>query len=96
MSFGQIPMAEPTNHPTTKLPTNSKGKKRETKNTQTIPNTNQDSQSDKNDESVDLENTFFIQEIFDNSNTVNSVKPITFNNNKPVKYSPKISDEIWI
>ena len=68
-------------------------KVREKTNTQTIPNTNQDSQSDKNDDSIDLENTFFIQEIFKNSNTV---KPNTFNNDKPAKYSPKVSDEIRI
>ena len=52
---------------------------RETTNTQFLPNTNQDAQSDKKDEQLDLKNTFFIQEIFDNWNTVNFVKSRSFN-----------------
>ena len=40
--------------------------------------------------------TFYIKDIFDNWNTVNFVQPKSFNNQKPAKYSPKLSDEIWI
>ena len=36
------------------------------------------------------------QEIFDNWNTVNFVKPNTFHIEKPSNYSPNLSDEIWI
>ena len=69
---------------------------RATTNTQSIPNTSQDAQSYKNDEPLDLKNTFFIQEIFDNWNTVNFIKPKSFNNENPAKHSPKLSDKIWI
>ena len=69
---------------------------RATTQNQHTPIPNQDTQQDNNDETVDLENTFFIQEVFDSWNTVNFIKPKTFNNKPPSKYSPNLSDEIWI
>ena len=56
----------------------------------------QDTQSDNNEETVDLENTFFIQEVFDGWTTVNFNKPKTFNKEQPSKYSPNLSDKILI
>ena len=67
---------------------------REKTNTKPTTTTNQDSRTDANDETVDLENTFFIQQIFDNWNTVNFIIPNSFKNEKPAKYCPKLSDEI--
>ena len=69
---------------------------RPTPDQQQIPTQNQDTHSETNDESIDLENTFFIQEVFDSWNTVNLIKPKTFHNAQPHKLSPNISDEIWI
>ena len=63
---------------------------------QHAPIPNQDTQSDNNEETVNHENTFFIQEVFDSWKTVNFVKPKKFNNEPPSKYSPNLSDEIWI
>ena len=69
---------------------------RQTPDQQQIPTQNQDTLSETNDESIDLENTFFIQEVFDSWNTVNLIKPKTFHNAQPQKLSPNISDEIRI
>ena len=51
---------------------------REATNAQTTPNTDQDSHLDKHDETVDLKNTFLIQEIIGNWSTVNFIKPNSF------------------
>ena len=69
---------------------------RTTKPDQQYPPHNQDTQSDNNYKTIDLENTFFIQEVFDSWNTVNFIKPRTFNNVQPSKYSPTLTDEFWL
>ena len=69
-------------------------KVRATTNTKSLPNTSQAAQLDKNDEPIDLENIFFIQEIFDNWSTVNFLKPKSFNIENPAEHSPKLSDKI--
>ena len=56
----------------------------------------QDTRTETTDETLDLENTFYIQEVFDSWNTVNLVHPKNFVNAHPQKLSPNISDEIWI
>ena len=56
----------------------------------------QDTRSETTDETLDLENTMYIQEVFDSWNTVNLIKPKKFMNTQPHKLSPNISDEIWI
>ena len=56
----------------------------------------QDTRTETTDETLDLENTFYIQEVFDSWNTVNLVHPTNFVNAHPQKPSPNISDEIWI
>ena len=56
----------------------------------------QDTRTETTDETLDLENTFYIQEVFDSWNTVNLVHPKNFVNAYPQKLSPNISDEIWI
>ena len=56
----------------------------------------QDNQPETMEETVDLENTFYIQEVFDSWNTVNFINPKTFHTAQPHKLSPSISDEIWI
>ena len=56
----------------------------------------QDTQPVTMEETVDLENTFYIQEVFDSWNTVNFINPKTFHTAQPHKLSPSISDEIWI
>ena len=63
---------------------------------QKTPTQIQDTQSETMDETIDLENTFFIQEVFDSWNTVNLISPKTFHNAQPHKLSLNISDEIWI
>ena len=88
MPLSQIFVAKPTNRPTKNYPQASRVRNvTEKTNTQTTLNTIQDSDSDKHDETVDLENTLFIQVIFDNWNTVNFVKPNSFSNDKPAKIS---------
>ena len=62
---------------------------------QQIP-TQEQTQTDTTEETVDLENTLYIQEVFDNWKTVNLVQPKTFTDAQPHKLSPKIPDEIWI
>ena len=57
---------------------------------------NQDTQSENNDETIDLENTFFIQEVFNSWNAVKLNKPKTFKNDQPSKYSPTLTDKIWL
>ena len=69
---------------------------RPTPDQQQIPTQNQDTHSETNNENIELENTFFIQELFDSWNTVNLIKPKTFHNAQPHKLSPNISGEIWI
>ena len=56
----------------------------------------QDTQSDTMEETVDLENTFYIQEVFDSWNTVNLINPKLFHSAQPQKLSPRTTDEIWI
>ena len=56
----------------------------------------QDTRTETTDETLDLENTFYIQEVFDSWNTVNLIHPKNFVNVHPQKLSPNISDEIWI
>ena len=56
----------------------------------------QDTKPETMEETVDLENTFYIQEVFDSSNTVNFINPKIFHTAQPHKLSPSISDEIWI
>ena len=56
----------------------------------------QDTRTETTDETLDLENTFYIQEVFDSWNTVNLVHPKNFVNAHPQKLSSNISDEIWI
>ena len=62
---------------------------------QQTPTQIQDTQSETMDETIDLENTFFIQEVFDSWNTVNLISPKTFHNSQPHKLSPNISEN-WI
>ena len=69
---------------------------RTTKLDQQHPPHNQDTQSENNDKTIDLENTFFTQEVFDSWNAVNFIKPKTFNNVQPSNYSPTLTDEIWV
>ena len=56
----------------------------------------QDTQTEATDETLDLENTFYIQKVFDSWNTVNLIHPTNFVNAHPQKLSPNISEEIWI
>ena len=56
----------------------------------------QDTQPETMEETVDLENKFYIQEVFDSWNTVDFINPKTFHTAQPLKLSPSISDEIWI
>ena len=56
----------------------------------------QDTRTEATDETSDLENTFYIQEVFDSWNTVNLIHPKNFVHAHPQKLSPNISDEIWI
>ena len=63
---------------------------------QEIVNQSQDTQPETMEETVDLENTFYIQEVFDSWNTVNFKNPKKFHTAQPHKLSPSISDEIWI
>ena len=63
---------------------------------QPSPTQIQDTQSDTMEETVDLENTFYIQEVFDSWNTVNLIKPKSFHSAQTHKLSPRITDEIWI
>ena len=63
---------------------------------QQTPTQIQDAQSETMDETIDLENTFYIQEVFHSWNTDNLINPKEFHNPQPHKLSPNISDEIWI
>ena len=54
----------------------------------------QEIQTELTDETLDLENTFYIQEVFDSWNTVNFIHPKNFVHAHPQKLSPNISDEI--
>ena len=56
----------------------------------------QDTRTEATDETLDLENTFYIQKVFDSWNTVNLIHPKNFVHAHPQKQSPNISDEIWI
>ena len=56
----------------------------------------QDTRTEATDETLDPENTFYIQEVFDSWNTVNLIHPKNFVHTHPQKLSPNISDEIWI
>ena len=56
----------------------------------------QDTRTEATDGTLDLENTFYIQEVFDSWNTVNLIHPKNFVHAHPQKLSPNISDEIWI
>ena len=69
---------------------------RHSQDQQPSPTQIQDNQSDTMEETVDLENTFYIQEVFDSWNTVNLINPKLFHCAQPHKLSPRITDEIWI
>ena len=56
----------------------------------------QETRTEVTDETQDLENTFYIQEIFDSWNTANLIHPKSFVHAHPHKLSPNISEEIWI
>ena len=56
----------------------------------------QETRTEVTDETLDLENTFYIQEVVDSWNTVNLIHPKNFVHAHPQKLSPNISDEIWI
>ena len=61
---------------------------RATTQNQHTPIPNQDTQQDNNDETVDLKNTFFIQEGLDSWNTVNFIKPKRLNNEPQANTHP--------
>ena len=69
---------------------------RHSQDQQPSPTQTQDTQSDTMEERVDLENTFYIQEVFDCWNTVNLINPKSLHSAQPHKLSPRITDEIWI
>ena len=69
---------------------------RHSQDQQPNPTQIQDTQSDTMEETVDLENTFYIQEVFDSRNRVNLINPKLFHSAQPHKLSPRITDGIWI
>ena len=92
----KTPVANTTNNSPTKHspdPTGTQNKSNNTKPTSTNPIPRYPIGLKK---TIDLENTFFIQEVFDSWKTVNFIKPKTFNNEQPSKRSPNLSNQIWI
>ena len=69
---------------------------RHSQDQQQTPAQTQDAQSETMDKTIDLDNTFYIQEVLDSWNTVNLMNPKEFYNDQPHKLSPKITDKIWI
>ena len=63
---------------------------------QQIATQSQDTQPENMEETVDLENTYYIQKVFDSWNTVNFINPKSFKTAQPHTLSPSISDKIWI
>ena len=69
---------------------------RHSQDQQPNPTQIQDTQSDTMEETVHLENTIYIQEVFDCWNTVKLINPKLFHSAQPHKLSRRITDEIWI
>ena len=102
MQIGKIHVANPKNKATnnstpTNIPTNQTSQEHQTRTGTTTRRTQpQETRTEVTDETLDLENTFYIQEVFDDWNTVNLIHPKNFVHAHPQKLSPNISDEIWI